>query len=195
MPASTASPNWSLWGRVAKPLGQVLASLAHRHARPGWRRRGCRRPPRTGRTARNRRSATRRPDPAGPVWSRDEGLPRRALRTGASCFAGRGTCEVEERLSGEGVVSRVQGRKPAHQLEDVSVAGEPAEPGEPLQERPAGDRAGVSERAGADGRLRPRTGRPPPGLLRQPRPAHGPSSGPGKQRSHATPVETVGCGE
>jgi hypothetical protein len=33
--------------------------------------------------------------------------------------------EVEEHLAGEGVVSRVQRRKSAHQLEDVSVAGEP----------------------------------------------------------------------
>src|SRR5258708_6428493 len=34
---------------------------------------------------------------------------------------------VEEHLAGEGVVSRVQGRKLARQLEDVSVAGEPVE--------------------------------------------------------------------
>ena len=40
---------------------------------PGWRRRGCRRLPRTGHTARNRRSATRRPPPAGPVQPAMEG--------------------------------------------------------------------------------------------------------------------------
>ena len=43
---------------------------------PGWRRRGCRRPPRTGCTARSRRSATRPPHQAGPVRSRHEGLLR-----------------------------------------------------------------------------------------------------------------------
>ena len=53
---------------------------------PGWRRRGCRRPPRTGRTARSRRPATRPPHQAGPVRSRHEGLLRPALRTGPSCF-------------------------------------------------------------------------------------------------------------
>ena len=35
--------------------------------------------------------------------------------------------EAEEHLAGEGVVRRVQRRKLAHQLEDVSVAGEPVE--------------------------------------------------------------------
>ena len=34
--------------------------------------------------------------------------------------------EVEEHLAGKGVVSRVQGRELAHQLEDVSVAGNPS---------------------------------------------------------------------
>jgi hypothetical protein len=34
---------------------------------------------------------------------------------------------VEEHLAGERVVARVQGRKPARHLEDVSVAGEPVE--------------------------------------------------------------------
>ena len=53
---------------------------------PGWRRRGCRRPPRTERTARSRRSATRPPHQAGPVRSRREGLLQPAPRTGASCF-------------------------------------------------------------------------------------------------------------
>jgi nicotinate-nucleotide pyrophosphorylase (carboxylating) len=57
---------------------------------PGWRRRGCRRPPRTGRTARSRRSATRQPQQAGPVRSRHGGRLRPALRTGAWCSAGRG---------------------------------------------------------------------------------------------------------
>src|SRR5580693_5401184 len=59
---------------------------------PGWRRRGCRRPPRTGRTARSRRSATRPPHQAGPVRSRHGGLLRPAPRTGPSCFPGRGRC-------------------------------------------------------------------------------------------------------
>jgi hypothetical protein len=103
---------------------------------PGWRQRGCRRRPRTGRTARSRRSATRRPHP-GLVRSRHGGLLRPALRTGASCFPGRGPRtragtarivlqgqragpagpapvqrvggEVEEHLAGVGVISRVQG--------------------------------------------------------------------------------------
>jgi len=120
---------------------------------PGWRRRGCRRPPRIGRTARSRRSATRRPHQAGPVRSRHEGLLRPAPRTGASCFPGRKEVsdknrsrsppgqrvspagpapvqrvrrDAEEHLAGK-VLSRVQGRKLAHQREDVSVAGEPVE--------------------------------------------------------------------
>jgi hypothetical protein len=37
--------------------------------------------------------------------------------------------EVKEHLAGERVVSRVQGRKPAQHLEDVSIAGEPVEQG------------------------------------------------------------------
>ena len=122
---------------------------------PGRRRRGCRRPLRTGRTARSRRSATRRPHQAGLVRSRPGGLPRPALRTGASRLpAAEGALgqeplaeslqgqrvgpagpapvqrvrgEVEEHLAGEGVVARVQGHKLAHQLEDVSVAGEAVE--------------------------------------------------------------------
>ena len=122
---------------------------------PGWRRRGCRRLPRTGRTARSRRSATRSPHQAGPVRSRHGGLLRPAPRTGASCFPGRGRCtrqgplaeslqgqrvspagpapvqrvrrDANQHLAGEGVISRVQGRKLAHLLEDVSVAGEPVE--------------------------------------------------------------------
>ena len=121
--------------------------------RPGSRRRGRRRPPQTARTARSRRSATRRPHPASPVRSRRAALPRRGLHTGASCFAGRGRRtragtarvvpprqwvgsagvapiqrvggEADEHLAGEGVVPRVQQRKLAHQLQDVSVAGEP----------------------------------------------------------------------
>src|SRR5215472_17133309 len=51
---------------------------------PGWPRRGCRRPPRTARTARSRRPATRRPPPAGPARSRRGWLPRPAPRTGTS---------------------------------------------------------------------------------------------------------------
>src|SRR6516225_5429573 len=53
---------------------------------PGWLRRGCRRPPRTARTARSRRPATRRPPPAGPVRSRPGGRPRPAPRTGTWSF-------------------------------------------------------------------------------------------------------------
>jgi len=34
MTASTVPPKWSLWRWVARALGQVLACLAHRHARP-----------------------------------------------------------------------------------------------------------------------------------------------------------------
>ena len=122
---------------------------------PGWRRRGCRRPPPTGRTARSRRPATRPPHQAGPVRSRHEGLLQPAPRTGASCFPVRARCtragtarvvpagqrvspagpapvqrvrrDADEHLAGEGVVPRVQGRKLAHQLEDVSVAGESVE--------------------------------------------------------------------
>ena len=56
---------------------------------PGWRRRGCMRSQRTGRTARSR-SATRRPHRAGPARSRHGQLPRPAPRTGALRSAGRG---------------------------------------------------------------------------------------------------------
>ena len=66
---------------------------------PGSRRRGCSRPPRTGRTARSHRSATRRPHPADPVRSRHAGPLRPAPRTGTSCFAGRGTCTRQEPLA------------------------------------------------------------------------------------------------
>src|SRR5437868_11732917 len=34
MTAPPAVPNWSLWRRAAGALGQVLACLAYRHARP-----------------------------------------------------------------------------------------------------------------------------------------------------------------
>jgi hypothetical protein len=119
---------------------------------PGSRRRGCSRPPRTGRTARSHRSATRRPHPADPVRSAME------CRSGQHCILellvlpGRGTCTRAEtaravlpRPAGrtgwlrtsparprpdagiprrEGVVPRVQRRKLAHQAEDVGVAGE-----------------------------------------------------------------------
>jgi hypothetical protein len=59
-------------------------------ARPGAG--GCRRPPRTGRTATSRRPATRPPHQAGPVQSRHGGPLRPAPRTGAWCSAGRGRC-------------------------------------------------------------------------------------------------------
>ena len=122
---------------------------------PGWRPRGCRRSPRTGRTARSRQPATRRPHPAGPVRSRYGGLLRPERRTGAWCFAGHGRCTragtarvVPPREAGrpgwsrtsparprqgggaprrEGVVPRVQRRKLAHQFEDLSVARQPVE--------------------------------------------------------------------
>ena len=67
--------SWHAW-RTGTPL-------------PGWRRRGCRRPPRTGRTARSRRPATRPPhqDQAGPGSnSRHGGLLRPAPRTGDCVF-------------------------------------------------------------------------------------------------------------
>ena len=124
----------TLGGQGAE-LGPGMPDLPGRP--PGWRQRGCRRRPRTGRTARSRRSATRRPPQAGLVRSRHGGLLRPALRTGASCFPGRGPRtragtarvvlqgqragpagpapvqrvggEVEEHLAGEGVISRVQG--------------------------------------------------------------------------------------
>jgi hypothetical protein len=47
--------------------------LAAREPRPGWRRHGCRRPLRTRRTARSRRSATKRPHRASPVRSAVDG--------------------------------------------------------------------------------------------------------------------------
>jgi len=59
---------------------------------PGWRPHVDKRRLRTVRTARSRRSATRRPRRAGPGRSRRPALPRRGPRTGASCFAGRGMC-------------------------------------------------------------------------------------------------------
>ena len=65
------------------------------------RRRGCRRPPRTGRTVRSRRSATRPPHQAGPVRSRHEGLLRPALRTGPSCFSGRGVLRSRPLVTGD----------------------------------------------------------------------------------------------
>ena len=91
MTASAASRT----GRMA-PGGQVAGpgpGMPGAPARPpGWRPRGCRRSPRTGRTARSRQPATRRPHPAGPVRSRYGGLLRPERRTGAWCFAGHGRC-------------------------------------------------------------------------------------------------------
>jgi hypothetical protein len=122
---------------------------------PGWRRHGGRRPPRTRRTARSHRSATRRPCSAGPLRSCPAGLPRPAPRTGACGFAGRGRrarartartvpAGAAGRPGWPGIspacprrgggtprrgrcIPRVQGRKLAHQLDDVSAAGEPVE--------------------------------------------------------------------
>ena len=86
------TPNWSLWRQACQGprLGPGMPGALGRP--PGWRRRGCRRPPRTGRTARSRRSATRPPHQAGPVRSRREGLLQPAPRTGASCFPVRARC-------------------------------------------------------------------------------------------------------
>ena len=50
---------------------------------PGWRPHGCRPRLRTGRTARSRRSAARRPPRAGPGRSRRAALPLPGPRTGA----------------------------------------------------------------------------------------------------------------
>src|SRR6267154_5319068 len=69
-------------------LGEALEVA--RMGRPGWRRHGCRRSPRTWRTARSRRPATRRPHRAGPVRSRRGRPLRPALRTEASRSAVRG---------------------------------------------------------------------------------------------------------
>ena len=129
--------------------------LAARAPPPGWRRHRCKRPLRTGRTARSRRSATRRPHRASPVRSRRGRQPRPAPHTGTSCCPGRGrrtragTVRValqaqrvspagpapvqrvrgnaEEHLAGESVVPRVQSRKLARQLEGVTVSGEHVE--------------------------------------------------------------------
>jgi hypothetical protein len=124
---------------------------------PGWRRRGCRRPPRTWRTARSRRSATGRLRPAvrfGPAVDARRGQHRvpelgvlppaegalgqellaqsvqgqRVGPAGPAPFQ-RVPGEVKGHLAGERVVARVQGRKAAQHLDDVSVAGQPVERG------------------------------------------------------------------
>jgi hypothetical protein len=122
---------------------------------PGWPQHGCRRPPRTGLTARSHRPATRRPPRAGPARSRRAELPRPAPRTGACGSAGRagqpwaGTARAVPPVAtgrpgwprttparrrqcrgiprGEGIVPRMQDGKVVRQLEEVSVAGEPVE--------------------------------------------------------------------
>ena len=85
-------PNWPLYRCVASALGPGPGMPGAPGRPPGWRRRGCRRPPRTGRPATSRRPATRRPRQAGPVRSRQGRLPRPAPRTGAWCSAGRARC-------------------------------------------------------------------------------------------------------
>ena len=85
-------PNWPLYRCVASALGPGPGMPGAPGRPPGWRRRGCRRPPRTGRPATSRRPATRRPRQAGPVRSRQGRLPRPAPRTGAWCSARRARC-------------------------------------------------------------------------------------------------------
>ena len=156
MTAPTAVPDRPLWCRIAGALSQVLACLA-RGTPAGWRRRGRRRRQRTRRIARSRRSATRRPHPAGPGRSHHEELPQPALHTGTSCIAGRERrtrartarvvppgaggrpagpapiqrvrSEAEEHLAGESVIPRMQWHELAHQLEYIYVVGEPVEQG------------------------------------------------------------------
>ena len=105
-----ADASWPSWrSRLLMPVTccpgirrgrQVVRHLSGRDQRPSGS--GClspagarcssSRPPRTGRTARSGRSATRGPHQAGPVRSRHGGLLRSAQRTAAWCFAGRGRC-------------------------------------------------------------------------------------------------------
>jgi hypothetical protein len=80
---------------------------------PGWRRRGCRRRSRTGHIARSRRPAIRRPHQAGPGRCRHGGLLRPALRTGASCFAGRRRC-ARARPASPAPVQRVRSETEEH---------------------------------------------------------------------------------
>jgi hypothetical protein len=74
-------------GRGARPTPGMPGVLG---GPPGWRRRGCRRPPRTWRTARSRRPAARRPRPAAQAQSRHGYLLRPGLHTGTSRSAVRG---------------------------------------------------------------------------------------------------------
>ena len=128
--------------------------------RPGWRRPGCRRPLRTGRTPRNRRFATRRPHPAGRARSRhatprgqdselqllvlppaeaalgQEPLPD-SLQGQRVCPAGaapvqRVAGQAEEDLAGEGVVTRMERLQFAEQPEQLGTVAQPA------QQDPAG---------------------------------------------------------
>src|SRR6185312_15280318 len=124
---------------------------------PGWRRRGCRRPPRTWRTARSRRPASRRPPRAGPVrspprtaaaastvyWSlafavrgrHTRAGTARAVPPGAAARPGWPRTTPARPRRGEGTPRRETyrfsgaGRKPAQRLEDVSVAGESVDQG------------------------------------------------------------------
>ena len=75
---------------------------------PCLRRRGCRRPLRTWRTARSRRSATRRLRPAGPAQFRRGRPLRPGLRTGASRSAvpGRRTRAGTARVVPPGAAAR-----------------------------------------------------------------------------------------
>ena len=120
--------------------GRVPGMPGARAHPPGRRRRGCRRRLRTARIARSRRSATGQSRRAGRVRSRHEGLPRPARRTGASCFSPAAECalgqeavpdplqgqrvgaagatpvervggQLQENLTGEGVVARMQRRE------------------------------------------------------------------------------------
>jgi len=84
-------------GRSARPGPGMLGALGRP---PGWRR-GCRRPPRTWRIARSRRSATRRPHQAGPVRSRHGHLLRPGLQLPQRCahLGDRATLDREDQAA------------------------------------------------------------------------------------------------
>ena len=152
---ASAVPKWSLWRWVARAQGQVLACLAHRDTRPAGGRAdvGDRReqgilpqvaglPP--GDLLKQVRFSPAVKGCCGqhrvlellvlPAAERAlgqeplaESLQRQRVGPADPASVQRVRGDVKEHLAGEGVIPRVQGRKLAHQLEDVSVAGEPVE--------------------------------------------------------------------